>query len=350
MDKQRIADFADTVYRDMAGTMTIGLAYVGLRAGLFTALAGAGPLTPATLAERTDLQLRYVEEWLNGMTAAGWLEFDEATGTFALPEEHAFLLASEGTDHYMGGLFLAGPSLLSLAPRMVDVFRNGGGIPFDAAGPDWIEAVDLLNSGAYDNRLVSYWMAQLPDVANCLEQGGRALDIGCGVGRAALVLGAAYPAAEILGVDMDAQSVAQAQQAAKSAGLSHVRFQNGSVADVAKKDGYDFATLFDCLHDLTEPVETLGQIRALLKPDGALMVMEPRAADRLQDNVNSLGAIYYGFSVFHCMTQSLAQDGPGLGTCLGPTRTLDLLREGGFSRAEALPIKSQTNMFYVARP
>ena len=350
MDKQRIASFADTVYRDVAGAMTIGMAYVGLRTGLFSALAESGPVTATALAERAGLHLRYVEEWLNGMTAAQWLEHDEETGTFTLPDEHTFLLDSEGTDHYMGGLFLACHSLTKLAPQIVDVFRNGGGIPFDAFGPEWIEAVDLLNSGAYANRLASYWMAQIPDVAARLEEGGRAFDVGCGVGRAAMALGAAYPSAEILGVDMDTRSIAQARDAAEQAGLSHVKFFEGSIADVSKGDGYDFATLFDCLHDLTEPVETLGQIRSLLKPEGALMVMEPMAADRLVDNINPLGAIYYGFSTFHCMTQSLAQGGPGLGTCLGPTRTLELLREGGFSHAEALPIKSQTNSFFVARP
>lgn len=350
MDKQRIASFADDVYRDVSGAMTIGMAYVGLRTGLFAALAKSGPVTVPALAEQTGLNQRYVEEWLNGMTAAQWLEHDEATDTFTLPEEHAFLLDSEGTDHYMGGLFLACQSLTKLAPQIVDAFQNGGGIPFDAFGPEWVEALDHLNSGTYANRLASYWMPQLPDVAARLEAGGSAFDLGCGVGSATLALGAAYPSAEILGVDMDATSIAQARDAAKQADLSHVKFFEGSVADVSRGDGYDLATLFDCLHDLTEPVATLGEIRSLLKPDGALLVMEPKAADRLQDNINSLGAIYYGFSVFHCMTQSLAQGGPGLGTCLGPTRTLELLREGGFSQAEALPIKSQTNSFFVARP
>lgn len=350
MEKERIASFADDVYQDVAGAMTIGLAYVGLRTGLFTALAQSGPVAATMLAEQTGLHQRYVEEWLNGMTAAGWLEHDEEAGTFTLPEEHAFLLDSEGTDHYMGGLFVACQSLTKLAPQIVDAFRNGGGVPFDAFGPEWIEAVDLLNSGAYANRLASYWMTQLPDVAARLEAGGRAFDLGCGVGRATMALGAAYPSADILGVDMDAKSIAQAKDAAQQAGLSHVEFFEGSIGDVPKGEGYDLATLFDCLHDLTDPAQTLGEIRSLLKPDGALLVMEPKAADRLQDNINSLGAIYYGFSVFHCMTQSLAQGGPGLGTCLGPTRTVELLREGGFSRAEALPIKSQTNSFFVARP
>jgi len=350
MDKQRIERFAETVYRDMAGAMSIGMGYLGQRTGLFAAMAKAGPVTSAALAESTNLQPRYVEEWLKGMTAAGWLEHEEEAGTFLLPEEHAFLVASEGTDHYMGGLFLAGPSLLSQAPHVAQAFRDGGGVPFDAFGSDWIEAVDMMNSGPYVHRLASYWLAQVPDAAASLESGGRALDVGCGIGRAALALAAAYPAAEVVGVDPDPASLASAREAASAAGAKRIRFIEGTISDLPEEDRYDFATLFDCLHDLTDPGGTLAAIRRHLEPTGALMVMEPRAADRLHDNVNPLGAVYYGFSLFHCMTQSLAQGGPGLGTCLGPERTMTLLREGGFSEVAVLPIKSQTNLFYVARP
>lgn len=350
MDKQRIASFAETVYRDMAGAMTIGMGYVGQRTGLFVALAQAGPVTSAALAEATGLQPRYVEEWLKGITAAGWLEHDADAATFRLPDEHAFLLASEGTDHFMGGLFLAGPALLAHAPRIARAFRDGGGVPFRDYGADWIEALDLMNGGPYTHRLASYWMAQVPDTAARLEAGGRALDIGCGVGRVAIALAAAYPAAHVVGVDPDRESIARAREAAAAEGADRVRFAVGTIADLPAGERFDFATLFDCLHDLADPVGALAAIRERLAPGGALMVMEPRAADRLEDNVNPLGAVYFGFSLFHCMTQSLAEGGPGLGTCLGPERTIALLRDGGFSEAGALPIKSQTNLFYLARP
>jgi SAM-dependent methyltransferase len=349
MDKERVARFAETVYRDIAGAMSIGMGYLGQRTGLFDALAGAGPVTAAKLADQTGLQRRYVEEWLKGMTAAGWLEHDEATETFELPQEHAYLVASEGTDHFMGGLFLAGPALLSQAPRVAQAFREGGGVPFDAFDSDWVEAMDLMSSGPYAHRLASYWMAQLPDVAGRLESGGRALDLGCGVGRVSLALAAAYPEAEVVGVDPDAGSIARARDAATAARAERVRLVEGTIADLPADERFDFVALFDCLHDLTDPVGTLSEVRARLKRDGALMVMEPKAADRLADNVNSLGAVYYGFSLFHCMTQSLAQGGPGLGTCLGPERTMALLREGGFSDVTQLPIKSQINLFYAAR-
>jgi ubiquinone/menaquinone biosynthesis C-methylase UbiE len=333
----------------MAGAMSIGMGYIGQRTGLFNALVETGPVAAADLANRTALHHRYVEEWLRGMTAAGWIEHDEASDTFALPQEHAYLVASERTDHFMGGLFLAGPALLSQASRVAQAFRDGGGVPFDAFDADWIEAMDLMNGGTYIHRLASYWMAQLPDVTARLEAGGRALDLGCGVGRVSLALADAYPAAEVVGVDPDAGSIARAREAAAAAGAARVRFVEGTVSDLPPEDLYDFAALFNCLHDLTDPVETLSEIRSLLKPDAALMVMEPKAADRLADNVHSLGTVYYGFSLFHCMTQSLAQGGPGLGTCLGPERTMALLREGGFSDVAQLPIKSQINMFYAAR-
>ena len=349
MDKERIGAFANSVYRDMAGAMAIGMGYLGLKSGLFEALKDGTPVSSSELAAKAGLEARYVEEWLNGMTAAGWLEHDEDAGTFSMPGEHAFLLASEGTDHYMGGLFLAGPSLLSQAPEVARAFREGGGVHFGAFDEDWIEALDLMNGGAYQNRLASYWMKQLPDIEERLQSGGRALDIGCGVGKVSLALAEAYPNARITGFDPDAKSVSQARSAATDAGADHVEFIEGVITDIAPEPAFDFSGMFDCLHDLAEPEETLSEIRSRMTPGGALMVMEPRAADRLADNSNPLGTVYYGFSLFHCMTQSLAQGGPGLGTCMGPAKTMALLRDAGFSEVSELPIKSQTNIFFAAR-
>ncbi len=347
MDKERIGKFANAVYRDMAGAMAIGMGYLGLKSGLFEAMKGGAPISAGDLAVKTGLKLRYVEEWLNGMTAAGWLEHDEEANMFSMPAEHGFLLASEGTDHFMGGLFLAGPSLLSQAPEVARAFREGGGVHFAAFDDDWIEALDLMNGGAYQHRLASYWMKELPDIEERLAHGGRALDIGCGVGKVSLALATAYPEAEITGFDPDGSSVAQARAAAAKAGAKKVKFVEGLITDIEREPVFDFAGMFDCLHDLAEPETTLAEIRARMAPGGALMVMEPRASDRLADNSNPLGTVYYGFSLFHCMTQSLAQGGPGLGTCMGPEKAMALLRDAGFSDVKELPIKSQTNMFFV---
>lgn len=349
MEKERIGAFAKDVYRDMAGAMAIGMGYIGQRTGLFKSMASAGPITHSELAEHTGLHPRYVEEWLKGMTAAGWLEFDTNDRTFSLPAEHAFLLASEGTDHFMGGLFLAGPALLSQAPALAQAFKEGGGVPFDEYDDDMIDAINLMNGGPYEHRLASYWMEQVPEVAERLRSGGRILDIGCGVGSVAQALANAYPDAEIIGVDPDERSIQRAKEAVATDASGRVQFVTGTINDIPEDSIFDFATLFDCLHDLTDPLETLVEIRARLAPDATLMVMEPRVADRLEDNINPLGTTYYGFSLFHCMTQSLAQGGPGLGTCMGPEATMSLLKDGGFASVEQLPIKSQTNLFYAAR-
>ena len=351
MDKERIRTFADTVYGGMAGAMTMGMAYIGVHKGIFQAMSGKGPLTADEVVAATGLQPRYVEEWLRGMTAAGYLDYDTTAEKFTLPDEHAYLLASEGTDHFMGGLFHFAPVLLGVAPKVAAAFEHGGGVKFEDFGPDCVTALDLINSGQYEQRMASYWLPQIPDVVEKLEAGGRVLDVGCGVGRVSATIAKAFPNSTVVGLDPDEESIRQARQAAQSAGLGpHVEFVATTTGQYEPAENFDLVTACDCVHDFAKPVQTLSEMRSLLKPDGTLFIVEPRAADQLQDNINSLGTVYYGFSIFHCMTQSLANGGPGLGTCMGPARTEELVREAGFSSFEKLGIKSQTNLFYAAQP
>jgi len=90
-------------------------------------------------------------------------------------------------------------------------------------------------------------------------------------------------------------------------------------------------------------------MKRLLKPGGTLFVVEPRAGDTLAENGNPIGAMYYGFSLFPCMPQSLAADGLGLGAYMGPARTRALLNEAGFTGVQQVDIRSPTNMFYAAK-
>ena len=154
-----------------------------------------------------------------------------------------------------------------------------------------------------------------------------------------------------MGLDPDPETIRQARAAATGAGLGdRIQFIANITSELERGEGFDLITACDCVHDFSAPGKTLGELRHLLKPDGVLFIVEPKAADRMQDNINSIAAMYYGFSLFHCMTQSLADGGPGLGTCMGPKRTEALLRAAGFGRVEMLDIKSQTNLFYTARP
>lgn len=347
MDKDRIKTFADQVFGDMAGAMTAGLAYIGVQTGLFRAMAGRGPMDAREAADASGLNDRYVEEWLKGMVCAGYVDYDPGNETYNLPDEHAFLLASDDTDHFAGGLFAMVPPLLKVAPRVADAFRQGGGVPFDEYGDDGVTALDLINRGNYEHKLVEYWLPAMPDVVDRLREGGRALDVGCGTGHVSLALASAFPASRFLGVDIHGDSIDRARRLAQERGIAdRVAFETTPVEELESADGFELITACDCIHDLTEPVRTLDALRRRLKPGGVLFVVEPKSADRLQDNRNAIGTMFYGFSVLHCMTQSLAGGGPGLGTCLGPARTEALMREAGFQSFEQLDIKSRVNLFY----
>ena len=329
----------------MAGAMAAGMVHVGVQTGLFKVMANAGPMSAQQVTDRSKLQKRYVEEWLKGMVSAGYLSYDPAAQTYTLSEEHAYFLAADDTDHFVGGLFAMVPPLMRVAPQVAEAFSKGGGVPFGEFGADCVQALDLINRGQYEARFADYWLKSLPDVAARLGAGGRALDVGCGSGAVTRTLGKAFPRARIVGIDPDAESIHRARENAPA----NAKFE---VSDTSRFESapFDLVTLCDVLHDLAQPLDTLKQIRALLKPDGTLFIIEPKAADRLEDNRNPVSATFYGFSLFHCMTQSLARGGPGLGTCLGPAETEKLVRQAGYSRFQRLDIKSLTNLFYSAQP
>ena len=345
VDKEKAKQALDKLLRDMAGAMTAGMVYVGVETGLFKVMSARGALSVEQVVQLSKLQPRYVEEWLKGMVAAGYLDYEPAAQTYALPEEHAYFLASDDTDHFVGGLFAMVPPLMRVAPQVARAFAEGGGVPFEQFGADCVSAIDLINRGQYEERFVDYWLQSLPEVVERLRAGGRALDVGCGSGRVCIALADAFTKAQVIGVDPDAESIARAKQASPKP-----TFVVGDASTVKKGEGFDLITLCDVLHDLAGPQKTLEQIRALLAPDGTLFIIEPKAADRLEDNRNPVSATFYGFSLFHCMTQSLARGGPGLGTCLGPAATEALVRRAGYTRFRRLDIRSLTNLFYSAQP
>jgi 2-polyprenyl-3-methyl-5-hydroxy-6-metoxy-1,4-benzoquinol methylase len=341
MDKEKVKLAVEHVFRDMAGAMSAGMAYVGTRTGLFRAMQGKGPMTQDGVVAASGLQPRYVEEWLKGMTAAGYLAYDPAAKTFLLSDEYAYFLASDGSDHFVGGMWEMVPALMKTAPRVAEAFRKGGGVPFGDFGPDCVHALDLINRGQYEFRFADYWLKALPEVVAKLQVGGRVLDYGCGSGQVGIALAKAFPQAEVSGFDVDTSSIEKARAA------SHGKV---SFSTEKPKGQFDLVTICDCIHDLASPVPVLKEIHSLLKKDATLFIVEPKAADRLEDNRNPVAAMFYGFSIFHCMTQSLARGGPGLGTCMGPAQTEKLAREAGFTRFRMLDLKSQTNLFYAAQP
>ena len=347
MDREKTRLVADALFRDMAGAMTAGMVYVGARTGLFRAMQGKGPMRLDEVVSVSGLQRRYVEEWLKGMASARYLEYDPGAQTYRLSDEHAYFLASDGTDHFAAGMFEMVPVLMRVAPNVAEAFRSGGGVAFEQFGPDCVEALDLVNRGMYEHRFTGYWLKPLPEVIARLQAGGRMLDVGCGSGRVCMAFAKAFPEAEVVGIDPDAESIRRARQTARGLGI---RFETATTRSFKDEGGFDLVTICDCIHDLAQPAQTLAEIRALLKPEGTLFIVEPKAADRLEDNLNPVATMFYGFSIFHCMTQSLARGGPGLGTCLGPSATEALVRQAGYTRFRRLDIRSLTNLFYAAQP
>ncbi|HEX2198844.1 MAG TPA: class I SAM-dependent methyltransferase [Burkholderiales bacterium] len=307
-------------------------------------MQGKGPMRLEDVIAASGLQARYVEEWLKGMASAGYLDYDPQARCYALSEEHAYFLASEGTDHFAGGMFEMVPVLLRVAPQVAEAFAKGGGVAFEEFGPQCVGALDLINRGQYEHRFTSYWLQALPEAVAKLQAGGRMLDVGCGSGRVCAAFAQAFPSADITGIDPDPESIRRAKALGARAAFKV------ATAGALLGERFDLITLCDCVHDLAEPAKTLREVHALLEPDGHLFIVEPKAADRLEDNHNPVATMFYGFSIFHCMTQSLARGGPGLGTCMGPAAAERLVREAGFTRFEVLPVKSQVNLFYAARP
>ena len=346
MDQGKVKEFTGKVFDDLAGAMASGLVYVGVRTGLFRAMSQRGPMTLEDIVQESSLQSRYVEEWLSGMVCAQYLIYYSDTKMFELPEEHGHMLASDGTDHFVGGLFYSIPMMLSCAPRVANAFAEGGGVPFKDYGRDGVEAIDLMNRGLYEQRFANYWLKSVPEVYEQLMIGGRVLDFGCGTGRAILALAKAFPNSEFLGLDLDADSINHAKVYAEQTDYTNrVRFSCQGVDEIEEKD-FDLITACDCIHDLTDPIRVMITLKRLLAFRGTLFVIEPKIADDLEDNIHSLGALYYGMSVFHCLTQCLANDGYGLGTCMGPSRLKQLFQTAGFTRFEKLDIKSLTTSFY----
>lgn len=353
MDKDKSTRFMLKVVGDVATSLAVGLLIVGERAGLIRHLAGAGPITAADLAERSGVRDRYVEEWLAAMAGAGYVEYvaaaDGEEDRFTLPDEHAQFLINPSSEYYLGGLYGGLPGLLSMVPALAEAFQTGRGISFADFGAGLPKALEVMNRPVYEARLVQHWIPALPEVQRRLQAGGRALDIGCGTGVVPLALARGFPAATIAGIDLDAASIDIARGYAREAGLAErVHLTAQAMEALPAEPRWDLVTTFDVMHDLPDPVAAMRHIRAVLSPGGTYLMVEPKVSDDLQTNLgNPFARMFYGLSCLHCVPQSLAQGGLGLGACWGEKRARALAAEAGFAHFERLPIRTAGLAFYA---
>jgi SAM-dependent methyltransferase len=304
-------------------------------------------LSAAELAARAGIAERYAEEWLAVMAGAGYVDAAADELRFTLPDEHAQFLADPTSEYWLAGLFSGLPSMAAMVPKLEAVFRSGGGIAFADFGSELPAALAAMNRSVYDNRLASHWLPAVPGVVEKLRAGGRAIDVGCGAGVVPVALARAYPAATVAGIDLDARSIDLARAAARAAGVE-VQLDTLGVEALPTEPGWDLITTFDVVHDLPDPLGALQRVRNALAPGGTYLMVEPKVADRLQDNLgNPFARMLYGMSCLHCVPQSLALGGPGLGACWGESRARMLAAQAGFGRFERLDIRSPAMSFYA---
>lgn len=351
MNKERSRQFMQKVVGDVGTAMAAALVFVGDHAGLFEAMAGAGPLGAAELVRRTGIHSRYVEEWLSAMVCAGYIEHDSARNQFELPDEHAMFLTNRSSEYYLGGMFAGVLSAVTIAPKLVAAFERGEGISFTEFGENLPLAFERMNRAVYEKRLVQSWLPTMPEVVRRLHAGGRAIDVGCGTGVVPVILAKAFPMAQIEGLDLDALSIEMARRHAREASVAQrVRFIHAPADVLARQGTYDLITTFDVVHDLPDPQGVLALIRSALNEGGSYLMVEPKMDDRLERNrENPFGRMLYSISCLHCIPQSLAQGGPGLGACWGPSQARRLAADVGFSHFDVLPIHSPALAFYELR-
>jgi ubiquinone/menaquinone biosynthesis C-methylase UbiE len=333
---------------DLGAAVHAGMVVIGEKLGLYKVLA-EGPLTSAELATKTKTDERYVREWLSSQAAGGYVTYDDKTRKFSLSEEQAFTLANEDSPAYLPGAFELALGSLAAVPRIADSFRSG-------AGMGWNEHVDGVFHGCekffrpgYAANLVTTWIPALQDVKEKLESGARVADVGCGKGASTLLMAKAFPKSRFFGFDYHDKSIEGARETAKREGLSdHVTFEVGKAKEFPGKD-YDLVTVFDCLHDMGDPVGASQHVHNSLAPNGTWMIVEPFANNELKDNLNPVGRVYYSFSTLLCTPCSRSQEvGLCLGAQAGEARIRDVVIAAGFSnfrRATETPF----NIVYEAK-
>ena len=348
MDETKLNDLIGTTVTELSAAESAPLIYIGDKLGLYRAMAGAGALTSQELADRTGTHERYVREWLNNQAAGGVVEH-HADGTYELGDEAAQVWADESSPAFLAGWVELIASLWADADRLAEAFRSGAGIPWGDHDPRLYRGVQRFFAPLYRNSLVREWIPSLDGVEAKLQDGAKVADVGCGHGISTVIMAGAFPRSTFVGYDIHAESIVAAEKAAAEAGVAdRVRFE---VADAVSFDGtgYDLVCFFDALHDMGDPVGAAAHARAALADGGTVMLVEPAAGDRVEDNLNPVGRAYYAGSTFLCTPNALSQPGGySLGAQAGPEQLGEILRQAGFDRWQAT-VATPFNLVLEAR-
>ncbi|MFY9752608.1 MAG: methyltransferase domain-containing protein [Candidatus Acidiferrales bacterium] len=350
LNTEKLHEFLGKAIVDFGATFHAALVRLGDKLGLYKALAAGGPQTPGELARRTGTAERYVREWLSSQAAGGYVTYDPATGKFHLSEEQAFALADENSPVFLPGAFQCALAAVKAEDSLTERFKTGKGIGWHEHDPELFVGTERFFRPGYAAHLVSEWIPALEGVSESLQRGGRVADVGCGLGASTILMAKAFPKSEFTGFDYHDKSIETARQRAKDAGVGdRVRFEVAKAKEYPGTD-YDFVTFFDCLHDMGDPAGAARHVRGSIKKDGAWMIVEPFAGDKLEDNLNPIGRAFYGASTLLCTPASLDQEvGLALGAQAGEKRLREVVTSGGFTRFRRAT-QTPFNLIFEARP
>jgi SAM-dependent methyltransferase len=349
IDMNKLNAFIGQFVTDLGAAVHAGMVVIGEKLGLYKALAG-GPMSSAELASRTRTDERYLREWLSSQAAGGYITYDDKTGKFSLTEEQAFTLADEDSPAYLPGAFELALGSLAAVPRIADSFRTGAGMGWHEHADGVFHGCEKFFRPGYAANLVSSWIPALHEVGGKLESGARVADVGCGKGASTIVMAKAFPQSRFFGFDYHDKSIEAAREAAKRNGVAdRVTFEVAKAKTFPGHD-YDFVAVFDCLHDMGDPIGAAAHVRQSLAKDGTWMIVEPFANDQLKDNLNPVGRVYYSFSTLLCTPCSRSQEvGLCLGAQAGETRIREVVNSAGFNRFRRAT-ETPFNIVYEARP
>lgn len=333
IDRTKLEAFVAQATSDLSAGYGGVMVHLGHRLGLYRAMAGAGPLSPRELAARAGCAERYVREWLGSQVAGSYVLYHPLSDTYELTAEQAFVLADEDSPAFIPNGWLTVASMWSDADKAAEAFTSGKGIAWGDHDGRLYCGVSSLYRNAYRASLVAEWLPALDGVVEKLKAGARVADVGCGHGHSTMMMAEAFPASEFHGFDAHPASIAEARRLAAAAEMgSHVYFAS-ALADAYPADGYDLICFFDCLHDLGDPVSAVAHAARALAPDGTVMLVEPFANDRVEDNVSPVARLYYAASTTICCAHAISEGGHlVLGAQAGEARLADVFRKAGFSR------------------
>jgi SAM-dependent methyltransferase len=349
IDNDRLMEFLGRFVGDLGATAAAGNVVIGDRLGLYRALADRSQ-RPAELAARTGTAPRYVEEWLRGQAAGGYVRYHPEDDTYSMTEEQAFALTDPNGPVFIPGAFQLVLGALRAEPEITEAFRTGDGVGWHEHDADVFAGCERFFRPGYSANLIAAWLPALDGMAEKLRAGARVADLGCGHGASTVLMAAEYPKSTFVGSDYHSESIDQARKRAADAGLDgRVGFE---VASAQSFNGgpYDLVTTFDSLHDMGDPLGAARHIRGALTPDGTWMIVEPAAGDSVADNLNPVGRIYYSVSTFLCVPNALSQDGGyALGAQAGEQPVRRLAADAGFTRFRRVA-ETPFNIVYEARP